>query len=82
MVILSLIAKSDVAEGVLHDGLKDVWWLHPNLLREAPVVCPTRCLRLHIELVDHHFKQVKLLRLEVTEEFFVCLVLGVKVCIH
>ena len=41
MVILSLVAKSDVAEGVLHDGLKDVWWLHPNLLREAPVVGPT-----------------------------------------
>lgn len=42
MVILSLIAKSNVAKGVLHDRLKDVWWLHPNLLREATVVGPSR----------------------------------------
>lgn len=42
MMVLRLIAKPNVAERVLHNGLKDVWRLHPYLLREASVVGPTR----------------------------------------
>lgn len=79
VVVLCMVAQTNVAKGVLDYRLEDVGWLHPDLLREAPLVGPTR--RAHVELVDHHFKEIKLFVAKVTKQLLVRLVGCVLGCV-
>ena len=77
VMVLRLAAKSDIAQWVLDNRLENVGWLHPNLLREAPMGGSSRralSLRLHVELVDNDLEYVELLDLQVTQQLFIRLI--------
>jgi len=70
VVILGLRrADSDVCEWVFDHGLEDVWWLHSNLLREAPLLLCT--LPLHVKLVHDELEDVELAEFELGEHLLI-----------
>lgn len=64
VMVLSLIAKTNVAQRVLHDTLENVRGLHSDLLREA-AVSRCRVSAQHVEFVRNHLKDVKFFDLKV-----------------